>query len=67
MGTERFPFLPFPPPCGSALWDTDLSGRKSWRYSPECVEGAFCELRLAGVLRSSPAMCSPKFGTFLVL
>src|SRR5215207_9484986 len=38
MGRERFLFLPFPLPCGSALWDPDLSGRKSWRYSPECVE-----------------------------
>src|SRR5215208_2044088 len=38
MGRERFLFVPFPLPCGSALWDPDLSGRKSWRYSPECVE-----------------------------
>src|SRR5215212_9951581 len=61
MGRERFLFLPFPPPCGSALWDTDLSGRKSWRYSPECVEGKFYEIQLPlyGVLRSS--------GAFLVL
>ena len=52
MGRERFLFLPFPLPCGSALWDPDLTGRKSWRYSPECVEVEFCELRLDGVLGS---------------
>jgi hypothetical protein len=23
-------------------------------YSPECVEGEFCELRLLGILRTSP-------------
>jgi hypothetical protein len=44
MGRERFLFVPFPPPCGSALWDPDLSGRKSWRYSPECVEEEFSEV-----------------------
>jgi hypothetical protein len=38
------PLSPIPPPCGSALWDPDLSGRKSWRYSPECVEEEFCEV-----------------------
>jgi hypothetical protein len=53
MGRERFLFVPSPLPCGSALWDPDLTGRKSWRYSPECVEEEFCELRLYGVLRSS--------------
>jgi hypothetical protein len=46
MGRERFLFLPFAPPCGSALWDTDLSGRKSWRNSPECLEEGFSEVRL---------------------
>ena len=46
MGRERFLFLPFPLPCGSALWDPDLSGRKSWRYSPECVEDEFSEVHL---------------------
>jgi hypothetical protein len=46
MDRERFLFLPFPPPSGSALWDTDLSGRKSWRYSPECVEVEFSEVRM---------------------
>src|SRR5215207_6089841 len=46
-GQGALPFSPIPPPCGSALWDTDLSGRKSWRYSPECVEGEFSEVRLA--------------------
>ena len=45
MGRGRFLFLPFAPPRGSALWDTDLSGRESWRYSPECVEGGFSEVR----------------------
>jgi hypothetical protein len=44
MGRERFLFVPFPLPCGSALWDPDLSGRKSWRYSPECVELEFSEV-----------------------
>src|SRR5215213_3423822 len=44
MGRERFLFLPCSPPCGSALWGPDLSGRKSWRYSPECVEGGFSEV-----------------------
>src|SRR5918994_6980313 len=29
-------------------------------YSPECVEGKFCELRLLGILRSSPCRCSRK-------
>src|SRR5918998_155524 len=28
---------------------------RSYLYAPECVEGAFCELRLEGVLRSSAA------------
>src|SRR5215204_1183687 len=37
-GQGALPFSAIPPPCGSALWDPDLSGRKSWRYSPECVE-----------------------------
>jgi len=46
MGRERFLFVPFPLPCGSALWDPDLSGRKSWRYSPECVEVEFSEVHL---------------------
>jgi hypothetical protein len=55
MGRERFLFVPSPLPCGSALWDPDLTGRKSWRYSPECVEEEFCELRYNGVLRSSGA------------
>jgi hypothetical protein len=52
MGRERFLFVPFPLPCGSALWDPDLSGRKSWRYSPECVEVEFSEVgrcNLAGI------------------
>jgi hypothetical protein len=52
MGRERFLFVPFPLPCGSALWDTDLSGRKSWRYSPESptyVEGAFSEVRYSRI------------------
>src|SRR5215218_9659842 len=44
MGRERFLFVPFPLPCGSALWDPDLSGWKSWRYSPECVEVEFSEV-----------------------
>ena len=29
------------------------SGPSSWRYSPECVEGRYLEVRLNGVLRSS--------------
>src|SRR5215204_1677455 len=43
-GQGALPFSPIPPPCGFALWDPDLSGRKSWRYSPECVEGEFSEV-----------------------
>jgi hypothetical protein len=31
-------------------------------YSPKCVEGEFCELRLYGVLRSSHKALSTKFG-----
>jgi hypothetical protein len=52
MGRERFLFLPSPLPCGSAscgsaFWAPDLTGRKSWRYSPECVEKEeFSEVRL---------------------
>jgi hypothetical protein len=30
-------------------------------YSPECVEGEFCELRLLGILGSSP----PEIATWL--
>jgi hypothetical protein len=30
-------------------------------YSPECVEGEFCELRVDGVLRSSDAAYLPIF------
>ena len=66
-GQGALPFSAIPPPCGSALWDTDLSGRKSWRYSPECVEEEFCELRLYGVLRSSAQRASPEFGVSTVL
>jgi hypothetical protein len=55
-GQGALPFCAIPTPCGSALWDPDLSGRKSWRYSPECVEGEFCEVRMqhhrADLLRS---------------
>jgi len=29
-------------------------------YSPECVEGEFCEVRRYGVLRSSPLASNPK-------
>src|SRR5215208_6332863 len=43
-GQGALPFSPIPPPCGFALWDPDLSGRKSWRYSPECVEVEFSEV-----------------------
>src|SRR5215217_5598740 len=50
---RALPFCAIPLPCGSALWAPDLTGRKSWRYSPECVEGEFCEVRIDGVLRSS--------------
>jgi hypothetical protein len=46
MGRERFLFVPFPLPCGSDLWAPDLTGRKSWRYSPECVEDEFSEIHL---------------------
>ena len=33
-------------------------GPSSCRYSPECVEGAFYELRAEGVLRNSHAPCN---------
>ena len=45
MGRERFFFC-----HSSALWDSGVSGRKGWRYSPKLVEGEFCERRLYGVL-----------------
>jgi hypothetical protein len=55
MGRERFLFVPFPLPCGSALWDPDLSGRKSWRYSPECVELEFSEVHIRDPEYPSPS------------
>jgi hypothetical protein len=27
----------------SALWGSDISGRKGWRYSPNLVEGEYSE------------------------
>jgi hypothetical protein len=59
MGKERFLFVPSPlpcgcalwvcpvgVPCGCALWTPDLTDRKIWRYSPECVEDEFREVHL---------------------
>ena len=34
-------------------------GSSSWPYSPECVEYEFYELRLLGLLGSSPPLASP--------
>ena len=49
MGRERFLFF-----ChSSALWGSDVFGRKGWRYSPKLVEAGFSELRLYGVLGSA--------------
>ena len=66
MGRERFLFLPVPLPCGSALWAPDLTGRKSWRYSPESVEDEFSDLRLCAsgarfltTEAGSPLLCPP--------
>jgi hypothetical protein len=48
-GTGTVPFF-----ChSSALWGSDVSGRKGWRYSPKLVEAGFCERRLYGVLESA--------------
>jgi hypothetical protein len=38
--------------------DTDALDFPNGPYSPECVEGIFCELRRDGVLRSSSCGCS---------
>src|SRR5829696_6360341 len=54
------------PPRGIAFTSVSLFsfrsvGPPSYLYSPECVEGKFCELRLYGVLRSSlPRCCIPE-------
>src|SRR5688500_9852369 len=51
-GQGALPFSAIPLPCGSALWAPDLTGRKSWRYSPESptyVEGAFSEVRYSRI------------------
>src|SRR5215212_9562009 len=50
LGTGTVPFF-----ChSSALWGSDVSGRKGRRYSPECVEGEFSEVRASGVLGTPP-------------
>jgi hypothetical protein len=59
MGREHFLFLPFPLPCGSALWDPDLSGPLHCPYSPECVEGEFCEVRLGALPRRDDTRLMP--------
>jgi hypothetical protein len=42
VGTGTVPFF-----ChSSALWGSDVSGRKGRRYSPNLVEGEFCEVHL---------------------
>ena len=38
----------------SALWGSDVSGRKGWRYSPKLVEAGFSEW----ILRTSPVRSS---------
>ena len=38
----------------------------SCSYSPECVEGKFCELRLYDVLGSSPVKSSPMVGSMVL-
>src|SRR5215212_9630504 len=45
-----------PPKCATntlVLADAPRFGPSFCQYSPECVEGEFCELPLYGVLRSS--------------
>src|SRR5215210_1534524 len=48
MGRERPLFLPFLCPLGFCVF-----GRKGWHYSPECVEGRFCEVTPFVALRST--------------
>src|SRR5215213_4458332 len=54
-------------PTGSFPWrvlkQIFLLGCLRRSYSPECVEGEFCELRLLGLLRSSSNPHSRKFRT----
>src|SRR5215212_11667959 len=53
LGTGTVPFF-----ChSSALWGSDVSGRKGWRYSPNLVEEEFSEVQVVLKAKEDPASC----------